>query len=88
MPLFVVPRTRAWQTDEELDADIDCLPAVAAALPGGVRWIHSYVVREHDGTLSAYCVYEADDEAALERHSEAMRLPTDAIRRVVRTLAA
>jgi hypothetical protein len=88
MPLYIVPRTRAWQTEEELAADVDCLPAVGAALPGGVRWIRSYVVREEDGALSAYCVYEADDPEALMRHGEAVRLPTDAIKPVAATLLA
>ncbi|HET6548318.1 MAG TPA: nickel-binding protein [Solirubrobacter sp.] len=86
MPLYVVPRTRAWLTEEELTADMDCLPAVTAALPGGVRWIHSYIVHEDDGALSAYCVYDADDEQALIRHGEALGLPTDAIKPVFASL--
>ena len=88
MPLYVVPRTRAWLTEEELAADMDCLPAVSAALPGDVRWIRSYVVREEDGALSAFCVYEADGPEALIQHGEALRLPSDAIKPVAATLVA
>jgi hypothetical protein len=88
MPLYVVPRTRAWQTEEELAADIDCLPSVTAALPGDVRWIRSYVVHEDDGALSAYCIYEASCPEAVLRHSEALRLPTDAIKPVARIAQA
>jgi hypothetical protein len=88
MPLYIVPRTRAWLTEEELAADMDCLPAVGAALPGGVRWIRSYIAREDDGALSAYCIYEADDREALMRHGEAMRLPTDAVKPVAATILA
>lgn len=88
MPLYVVPRTRVWLTEEELAAAVDCMPAVDAALGSEVRWVRSYVVREEDGTLSAYCVYEASGPEALARHSEALRLPSDAVKPVAVTLVA
>ena len=86
MPLYVVPRTRVWLSEEELDAAVDCIPAVNDTMRGEVRWIHSYVIREDDGTFSVYCVYEATSAEALQRHSDALMLPTDAIRPVARTL--
>jgi hypothetical protein len=88
MPLYVVPRTRAWLTEEELAADLDCLPAVRDALPLDARLIRSYVVREDDGALSAYCVYEASGPDVLIRLSEAMRLPADAVKPVAVTVVA
>ena len=88
MPLYVVPRTRAWLTEEELAADMDCLPAIVAAAVDDVRWIRSYIVEEDDGALSAFCVYEASGPEALTRLGEATRLPTDAIKSVVKTLTA
>ena len=87
MPLYVVPRTRAWLTEEELAADMDCLPAIVAAVDD-VRWIRSYIVQEDDGALSAFCVYEASGPEALLRHAESMKLPTDAIKPVVSTIVA
>ena len=86
VPLYIVPRTRAWLSEEELAAAADCLPAVNEALGGEVRWIRSYVVAEDDGTFSAYCVYEASGPEALLRHAEAMMLPTDAIKRIATTI--
>ena len=59
MPLYVVPRTRAWLSEEEVAAATDCVPAVNATLSEHIRWIRSYIVGEDDGTFSAYCVYEA-----------------------------
>jgi hypothetical protein len=88
MPLYVVPRTRAWLTEEELAADMDCLPAIVAAAVPDVRWIRSYIVQEEDGALSAFCVYEASGPEALVRLGEATRLPTDAIKPVLQALAA
>jgi Protein of unknown function (DUF4242) len=88
VPLYVVPRTRAWLSEEELAAATDCLPAVNETLRGDVRWIRSYIVAEEDGTFSAYCVYEARDPGALRRHADALMLPTDAIKPVAVTIVA
>ncbi len=87
MPLYLVPRTRAWLSEEELAATADCLQAVDAISPDN-RWIRSYIVQEDDGTFSGYCVYEASDPDAVLRHAEAMKLPTDAIKPVVSTIVA
>ena len=83
--LYLVPRTRAWLSEEELAAAADCLPAVVGAMPSEIRWIRSYVVAEEDGTFTGYCLYEADDPEAVRRHAEALMLPTDAIKPVVST---
>ena len=86
MPLYLVPRTRAWLSEAELAAATDCLPAVNDTMRDDIRWIRSYVVAEEDGTFSGYCVYEADDPEVLRRHADALMLPTDAIKPVVATL--
>ena len=86
VPLYIVPRTRAWLSEEELAAATDCMPAVDEALRGEVRWIRSYVVAEDDGTFSVFCIYEASGPDALLRHSDALMLPTDAIKRIVATI--
>jgi hypothetical protein len=85
MNLYLVPRTRAYLSEEELAAAADCLPAVNETLRDQLRWIRSYVVREDDGTYSAYCIYEATSPEVLRLHGEAMRLPSDAIKPVVLT---
>jgi Nickel responsive protein SCO4226-like len=87
MPLYIVPRTRAWLSEEELDAAADCLPAVLDHMDGGdVRFIRSYIVREEDGTFGAFCVYEATSPEAILAHSEWALLPTDAIKPIHETV--
>lgn len=86
MPLYLVPRTRAWLSAEEVAAAADCVPAVNETLRGEIRWIRSYIVAEEDGTFSGYCVYEADSPDVLRRHADALMLPTDAIKPVVATI--
>ena len=87
MPLYLVPRTRAWLSPEEGAAATDCVPAVNETIDG-IRWIRSYIVAEEDGTFSGYCVYEASDPDVLHRHADALMLPTDAVKPVVATLVA
>ena len=87
MPLYLVPRTGAWLSAEEVAAAVDCVPAVNATL-SDIRWIRSYIVAEEDGTFTGYCVYEASDPEALRRHADALGLPTDAVKPVVATIVA
>lgn len=86
MNLYVVPRTRAFLSEEEIDATIECGLALIDTMSDDLRFIRSYVVHEDDGTFSAFCVYEASGPEVLERYSEAMRLPTDAIKPVATTI--
>ena len=84
--LYIVPRTRAWLSEEELAAATDCIPAVNETLRDHIRWIRSYVVSEDDGTFSAYCIYEASSRDVLRLHADALGLPTDAIKPVTATV--
>jgi Protein of unknown function (DUF4242) len=88
MTVYLVPRTRAWLSEEEVAAAADCVPAVNATLQDDIRWIRSYVVAEDDGTFSGYCLYEATSPDALRLHADALALPTDAIKPVVATIIA
>jgi hypothetical protein len=83
---YVVPRTRAWRSEEELAAALDCVPAVNETLRDKIRWVRSYIVSEDDGTFSAFCVYEASGPDVLTEHAESLGLPTDSINRVVHTV--
>jgi len=86
VPLYLVYRTRAWATDEELDASVDCAGPIMATLAPDIRWIRSYLIREGDGALSAVCLYEAASEDLVRRYSEAARLPFSSIAEVERTV--
>jgi hypothetical protein len=86
--LYLVPRTSAWLSEEEVAAAADCVPAVNDTLRDHIRWIRSYVVHEDDGTFSAYCLYEASSPEVLRRHADALGLPTDAIKPVAATIVA
>jgi len=82
MNLYVVSRTSAWQSEEELAASADCLPAVLDTFGGDIRWVRSYVMAEDDGTFSAHCLYEATSAERLEQLADALMSPADSIKPV------
>jgi hypothetical protein len=82
MSLFLVSRTSAWHSEEELAASADCLPAVLEAFGGDIRWVRSYVFAEEDGTFSADCLYEATSAERLQELADALMLPADRVRLV------
>ena len=88
MPLYVVPRTRVWLSEEELAAAADCIPAVNESLARARALDPLLRRREDDGTFGAYCVYEATSPEHLREHAEALMLPTDAIKPVAMTVVA
>lgn len=88
MQLYLVSRTRAWMSEEELAATADCAPAVTEMLRDHVRWIRSYIVQEDDGTFGGHCLYEASSPEMLRRHADALMLPADSIKPVVTTAIA
>lgn len=45
-----------------------------AKLEGKVAWKHSYVTED-----KTFCIYEAEDEAAIEQHAELSGFPADKI---------
>jgi hypothetical protein len=77
---YVVSRTRAWLSEEELAASVECSAAILEHFREHVAWIRSDILREPDGTFSANCVYDATSPEWLERLSEAAMLPADSIR--------
>ncbi len=80
MPMYVILRRSAWESEEELDAAAALSSQVADEdMDNRVRWIRSYVLSEEDGTLGTVCIYEAEDEESLLEHSQRAELPADEI---------
>ena len=86
MPLYLVPRTRAWLSEEELAAATDCLPAVNDTMRDDIRWIRSYVVREADGGLGTFCIYQASSPEKIREHADRAGLPATDVFEVVDTV--
>ena len=76
MDLYVIRRPSGWDTGKELEA-----AAVRSASVGDeemssdIRWIRSYVVREANGTLGTFCIYQASSEEKIREHAQRADLP-------------
>lgn len=65
-------------SDDELGGATSKSNAALAELAGKVQWQHSYVAGE-----KTFCVYLAEDEAAIHKHAELSGFPASKITQVV-----
>lgn len=87
MKLFTIRRRQAWSSAEEVQAVAKRAKEVADHdFPDEVRWIRSYVLADHDGTLGSLCVYQAIDPEAILRHSHRVGMPADEINEALETV--
>lgn len=85
--LYVIRRPSGWRTPEELAAAAARSRRVGdEEMPDDVRWIRSYVVREHDGGLGTFCVYQASSPKKIREHAERAGIPATDIFEVVETV--
>ena len=87
MDLYIVRRPSAW-TDLK---DFEKVGARAASIgdfemTNRVRWIRSYCVREQDGRVGTFCMYEARDEESIREHARRAGMPGDEIYPVTTTI--
>src|SRR3954451_22316579 len=76
MELYVIRRPSGWDTDKELEVAAGRSAHVGdEEMSSDIRWIRSYVVREPDGTLGTFCVYEASSEEKIREHAPRADLP-------------
>jgi len=76
MDLYVIRRPSGWDTGKELEAAAARSAHVGdEEMPSDIRWIRSYVVREANGTLGTFCIYEASSEEKIREHAQRADLP-------------
>lgn len=82
--VYLVRRRAAWRDSLELERALEEARRVAEEeRPGRVVWLRSYAVREDDGSIGSWCLYQAVDPQALHRHAERAGLPANAITPVI-----
>jgi hypothetical protein len=84
MPKFVIERTIPGAgnlTAEDLQKISQQSNEVLDGLAGRAQWQHSYVTAD-----KLYCVYIADDAAAVQEHADCGGFPADAINQVFTTI--
>src|SRR4051794_19053449 len=87
MDLYVIRRPSGWDTDKELEVAAGRSAQVGdEEMPADIRWIRSYVVREPDGTLGTFCIYQASSEEKVREHAQRAGLPATDIFPVLDTV--
>jgi len=87
MNLYVIRRPSAWADLRELEvAGAKSARIGNEEMPDKVRWIRSYVVREADGRVGTFCVYQAADGAAIKEHARRVGMPGDEFYKVMTTV--
>jgi hypothetical protein len=87
MQLFVIRRPNGWATPEDLEAGEARSKQVGdEEMSQDIRWIRSYVVRESDGRLGTFCVYQASGPEKIREHAARAGIPASDIFEVVDTV--
>jgi sporulation protein YlmC with PRC-barrel domain len=80
MELFVIRRPSGWRTPEELQEAASRSGRVGdEEMPEDIRWIRSYVVKEADGGLGTFCIYQASSEEKIREHAKRADIPASDI---------
>lgn len=80
MPRFVIERNipgAGKLSPSELKAISQKSCAVLGSMGPSIQWVHSYVTDD-----KIYCVYIADDEAAVRKHAAMGGFPADQVSQV------
>ena len=87
MNTYTIRRREAWASPEQVQAVAKRAKEVADSdFADEVRWIRSYVLADHHGTLGNLCVYQAIDAQAIRQHSHRVGMPADEINEVLETV--
>lgn len=80
MQLFAILRRDGWKSPELLQRAAARSRKVGDEdMPGDIRWIRSYVLKEGSGSLGTVCIYEASSEEAIRAHAAKADLPVNEI---------
>jgi hypothetical protein len=78
--VYLIRRRNVWPSAAELDRSAALSRRIGdEEMAREVSWLHSYAVRESDGTLGTVCLYQAVSPAALRDHARRCAMPADEI---------
>ena len=87
MDLYVIRRASAWANVQELDvAAKESMRIGNEEMADRVRWIRSYVVKEPDGRIGTFCIYEARDGESIREHARRVGMPGEESYKVATTV--
>jgi len=82
--VYLIRRRAAWTSADRFERAAELARQVGdEEMAREVSWLSTYVVREHDGSLGASCLYQAVDAQALRRHAVRAGMPAHDIEPVI-----
>ncbi len=86
MDLYVIRRPEAWANLQDLEAAGAKSARIGnEEMSDRVRWIRSYVVKEPNGRIGTFCIYQAQDPESIREHARRVGMPGDQIYPVIKT---
>jgi Protein of unknown function (DUF4242) len=79
METYTILRRGGWRTAEDLQEAAVRSAAEGDKMPDDIRWIRSYVLEEHDGSVGTVCIYQASSPEAIREHAGKADIPADEI---------
>ena len=87
MKLYAIRRPSGWSSATELQAAAVRSKHVGdEEMSDDIRWIRSYVVKEHDGSLGTVCIYQASSPEKIVEHARRAGIPADDVNPVLDTV--
>ena len=86
MNTYLILRRGGRATAEDVRDAAERCAAGGDPMYDEVRWLRSYVLGEHDGSVGTVCIYEATSPEAVRAHAAAADLPVDQIVAVKETV--
>ena len=87
LDLYVIRRLNGWQTPQALqEAAARSAHVGNDLMSDDIRWIRSYVIREHDGSLGTVCIYQASGPEKIQEHAMRAGIPATDVYPVLDTV--
>ena len=87
MDTYVILRRNGWRSGADLERAAERSRQVGdEEMSDDIRWIRSYVVKEHDGSLGTVCIYQASSPEKIREHARRAGIPADDVYPVLDTV--
>jgi thiamine biosynthesis protein ThiC len=86
METYAILRRGGWRTAQDLQEAAVRSAAEGEKMADDIRWIRSYILDEHDGSVGTVCIYQASSPEAIREHAGRADMPADEIIRLADTV--
>ncbi len=82
--VYVIRRRTFWKSPADLERSARISRRIGdREMAGKVSWLRTYAVKEHDGTLGTFCIYQGINPDVLREHAARVGMPADEVTAVI-----